>query len=629
MGKDSDFNDLAANKGLAPVKAKIDAVIDAEKGTPFGRYIVKPDAVYLQVEDKEGHIEENYFSTRLIPLGIARTSGGDNFTLIIELTDLDRKTKIWTLPQELVYRSGGDEARVQFVNLGGCFGPGTRERSQFTDLLKSFVRHPRNLPRIILADRTGWMNKGEHHAFVLPGETIGSIGKESIILSDPGDGAPDYSRNGSLNDWKEQIGRYCMGNSRLLFAVSLPLAAPLLSLTGSEGGGFNIVGRSGDGKTTALHVAASAAGLPSGQIKTCDNTANAFESTAAQHNDACLLLDELGQAQPEHIGQIVYKLAGGIGRGRADQHGNARERRQWNTLFLTTGETDLTTMMSSVGKKSFAGQELRLADIEADAGQNMGIFESLHDYSNPADLADYLKASAAKCNGNLLHEYLTKLVAEMNNPEQKTSRLQWITTIQNEFLAYAIPPAAAGQVHRVAKRFALAAVGGELATLYSLTGWDKGTAIDAALLCFNAWLQRRGTAGQGEVEQLLKQVEAFFERFGEARFQPMEGKSRGTPPPSRAGFRRAVHVGSNLDPDATVNEYFVLPTVFREELCCGFDPKWSAQVLVEKGLLQRGTNNDPYSVHWMPGLGKSKRMYHFPPQPEIEEPITKNTILPF
>jgi len=161
MAKNSDFNDLAAHKGLVPVKAKIDAVIDAEKGIPFGRYIVKPDAVYLQVEDKEGHIEEQYFSTRLAPLGIARTSDGDKFTLILELTDLDRKTKIWTLPQELVYRSGGDEARVQFVNLGGAFGPGTRERSQFTDLLKSFVRHPRNLPRIILADRTGWLIKGE------------------------------------------------------------------------------------------------------------------------------------------------------------------------------------------------------------------------------------------------------------------------------------------------------------------------------------------------------------------------------------------------------------------------------------------------------------------------------------
>lgn len=222
------------------------------------------------------------------------------------------------------------------------------------------------------------MSKSQHHAFVLTDETIGPSSKEQVILPDPGAGAPDYSISGTIEEWQEQIGKYCSGNSRLVFACSLSLAGPLLRLSGVEGGGFNIVGRSGDGKTTCLHVAASVAGPPDGQIKTCDNTANAFESTAAQHNDACLFLDELGQAHPEQIGQVVYKLAGGIGRGRADQNGNARERRQWRVLFLTTGETDLSTMLASAGKRSFTGQELRLADIEADAGQGMGIFETLH-----------------------------------------------------------------------------------------------------------------------------------------------------------------------------------------------------------------------------------------------------------
>lgn len=235
MAENTDFNDLAKVKGLAPVNQAINNAMDAAKGTPYGRYIVKPDGVYLQVEDKEGHIEETYFSTRLAPLGIARTSAGDQFSMILEMTDLDRKTKIWTLPQELVYRSGGDEARVQFVKLGGAFGPGTRERSQFTDLLKSFVRHPRNLPRITLADRTGWLIKGERHAFVLPDQTIGTLGEEQVILPDPGDGAPDYSTSGSIEDWKEQIGKNCIGNSRLAFAVSLALSAPLLQLLGGKG----------------------------------------------------------------------------------------------------------------------------------------------------------------------------------------------------------------------------------------------------------------------------------------------------------------------------------------------------------------------------------------------------------
>ena len=577
-------------------------------------YIVKPGGVFLIKEDKDGETEEHYFCTRLKPVGIARTARGDNFTLILELTDLDQKTKIWTLPQEIVYRSGGDEARVNFVGLGGAFGPNTRERSQFTDLLKSFVRNPRNLPRIILAERTGWLIKGDQRVFVLPSESLGAVGNEGVILPNPGDGAPNYSCNSSLSDWQEQIGRYSAGNSRLVFASSLPLAAPLMALTGGEGGGFNIVGRSGDGKTTALHIAASVSGPPSGLLKTCDNTANAFESTAAQHNDCALYLDELGQAHPEQIGQVVYKLASGIGRGRSDQYGNARERRQWRILFLTTGETDLATMTASVGKRSFTGQELRLADIEADAGEGMGIFEELHDFSSPADLADHLRNSASKVHGTVFREYLTKLVAELNDPVEKAGRVAWIAKQQEKFLILAVPPGASGQVHRVAKRFALVAVGGELATLYGLTGWRTDESLDSALVCFNAWLARRGTAGQGETEQLLAQVREFFERFGESRFSPMETKGR-QPVPSRAGFRKSVSKG--LDVDASWTEYFVLPSVFKKELCAGFDPTWAARVLVEKDLLAVGGDGKPQKNCRLPGMGQT-RCYHFPGQESVE-----------
>jgi uncharacterized protein (DUF927 family) len=615
MAKDSDFNDLAAKSGLALVKDKVNRVLNAKEGIPFGRFIVKADAVYLQVEDKEGHIEESYFSTRLAPIGIARTAEGDKFTLILELTDLDQKTKVWTLPQELIYRSGGDEARVQFVSLGGAFGPGTRERSQFTDLLKGFVRYPRNLDRIILADRTGWLVKGEQRAFVLPQETIGRIGKESVILPNPGEGAPDYRVTGTLEEWQEQIGRYCIGNSRLGFTTSLPLAAGLLSLFQGEGGGFNIVGRSGDGKTTALYVAASVAGPPEGQVKTCDSTANAFESTAVQHNDACLLMDELGQAHPEQIGQVVYKLAGGVGRGRADQYGNARDRRQWRILFLTTGETDLSTMISSTGKRSFAGQELRLADIEADAGKSMGIFENLHDMNTPAELADHLRAVSSQVHGAILHAYLVRLVEEMNDPTQRPQRLHWLKETQDQFMIYAVPPAASGQVNRVAKRFALVAAGGELATHYGLTGWAKGEAIDAVLICFNSWLQRRGTAGQGEAEQLLQQVAEFFERHGESRFSLIGTKSK-QPTLNRAGFRRVVTCG--MDTENHVYEYFVLPEIFKKELCNGFEPRWAAKVLVEKKLLRQGNDGKAQVLQRLPGKGPT-RCYHFPAAGLYEE----------
>jgi len=611
-----DFNDMAAERGLKAVKEAVKPVIDAAKGEPYGSYIVRHNGVYQQKTGDNDEIEESYLCTRLNPKGIARTADSNQFSLVLELTDLDGKVKIWTLPQEDIYRSGGDEARVQFVSMGGAFGPGTRERVAFVDFMKSICRHSSNLPRIILAERAGWLFKNDQYAYVQPDHTIGRIGKEDIVLPNPGDGAPDHAISGTLEEWQHQISAYCAGNTRLVFAVSLALAAPLLHPTGGEGGGgFNFVGTSSSGKTTALHAAASVAGSPEGHLKSCDNTGNAFESTAAQHSDGLLLLDELGQAHPEQIGQVVYKLAGGIGRGRADQSGNARGRRQWRILFLTSGETDLASMMAGAGRRSYTGQELRLADIEADAGAGKGIFEQCHGFENPADLADHLRDNARRHHGVVLNQYLQKLVAEMNTPTERAARLQWIADQEQAFIRQAVPPGASGQVHRVAKRFALVAAGGELGTLYGITGWNTGEAMSAALKCFDAWLSRRGTAGHGEVEQLLRQVSEFFERHGESRFTDMGSKIK-APTSNRAGFRRSVEDG--LNEDNRLTEYFVLPAVYRSELCHGFDPRWCSQVLIDQGLLAVGYDNKPQSAKRLPGMGTT-RCYHFPVQSETDK----------
>jgi len=584
MAENTDFNDLAAGAGLPAVKEAVKKAIAAEHGTPYGAFTVKKDGVYYTATPRNGEPEEIFFCSRLAPLGIARTGDGNHFALVLQLTDFDNRIKTWIISLELIQRAGGEEARAQFSRLGGAFGPGIRAKALFSDYLNSILRSARrNLPRVTLADRCGWIESGKHYAFVLPGETIGTLGKEEVILTGTGEELPDYSTAGTVSDWQNLIGCYCVQNSRLILAVSLPLAAPLLFHIGGEGGGFNFVGSSSIGKTTLHHVAASVAGAPGDFIKTCNSTSNAFEAVAALHNDAVLLLDELGEASAESIGGTVYKLAGGIGRGRADQHGNARARQQWRILFATTGETDLATMTKSTGKRTFVGQELRMCDIPADAGQGQGVFEEIHDFKTSAEFADSLRASAGRVYGALLREYLRRLVAEMNEPHQRTARLKWMHESRQSFIKSAVPPSASGQITRAAGRFALVAAGGELASEYGLTGWQSGTATAAAMTCFNAWLSRRGSLGQGEVEQLLRQVAAFFETHGEGRFTNMSSE-KPRPTPNRAGF----------------------------------DSTWAARVLVDQGLLQAGSDGKPQAPHRLPGMGL-RRCYHFPAQITPEE----------
>lgn len=443
------------------------------------------------------------------------------------------------------------------------------------------------------------------YAFVLPDATIGTTA-EKVILKQGAD-ATGFEVSGVLAEARRDVFAYCVGNSRLLLTTSTAFAAPLLGILNKEGGGFHFVGESSLGKTTLSYVGASVIGSPDSTIKPMNATANSFEGEAANCNDSVMFLDELGEAPPELIGGIVYKLAGGKGRGRADQHGNAKARNTWRILFITTGETDLETMMKTANRRTFAGQSLRLANIPADAGAGHGVYETLHDISSGAALSEHFRKATQKHHGTAFREYMTRLVNDLNTNESGLhDRLN--AYIKN-FLHDAVPPGADGQVYRVASRFALVAAGGELASFYGVTSWPEGDAAWGALTCFNAWLDQRGGIGQAEIAKLLEQVAAFFDRNGENCFVALDGDERANNRPvvDRYGFRRSVAVAAS---DETRTEYFVFPSRFRE-ICTGFDHRWAARQLAEHGVI-RGENGKNSISKQLPGMGKT-RFYHFFP----------------
>ena len=67
-------------------------------------------------------------------------------------------------------------------------------------------------------------------------------------------------------------------------------------------------------------------------------------------------------------------------------------------------------------------------------------------------------------------------------------------------------------------RFGVIAAAGEMATEWDILPWSAGEATQAAATCFMAWLAERGGIGAGEVHAGFRQVRAFFEAHGTARF---------------------------------------------------------------------------------------------------------------
>lgn len=308
---------------------------------------------------------------------------------------------------------------------------------------------------------------------------------------------------------------------------------------------------------------------------------------AALHNDGLLILDELSQIDPKEAGEAAYLLANGQGKNRAARNGTARQAASWRLLFLSAGEESLSALMARAGRKSSAGQEIRMAEIDADAGADLGALEDLHGCVSPAALVVALRDGASRYYGAVGAEWLRRIVGD---------RQELAAVLANgigQFTQQFVPTDAVGQVGRVGRRFGLVAVAGEIATQYGLTGWDQSEAIKGAGQCFRAWVKSFGGAGNREERELLAQVRGFLGQHGASRFEDMNG-AENQRVIDRAGFYRTNAEGTR--------EYFVLPIVFRREICVGFDSKFASKVLQNLGWLAPVSDRTTQKVR-LPGMG--------------------------
>jgi len=400
--------------------------------------------------------------------------------------------------------------------------------------------------------RLGW-----HGAvYVIPGQSIGETEAERVVFQNAHGLEPAFSVAGTTDSWRGSVARLAQGNSRVVFALSMSFAAPLADLVNEDSGGFHLRGTSSIGKSTSLNAAGSVWGIPKEYCRSWRATTNGLEGLATLHNDGALILDELKQLDPKVAGEAAYLLANGQDKTPATRNGSPRQAASWRLLFLSAGELSLAAHMAQIGRKATAGQEVRLAEIEADAGPGLGAFQTLHECARPKALADAIKDAVTPHNGAAGAAWLEIVVRD------RGKLADIIADGMRQFVGEHAPEGAEGQVLRVAGRFGLVAVAGELATHYGLTGWPEDESERAAKRCFSSWLESFGGIGTHEDRALLAQVRSFFETHGSIRFEDV-GATTEKRIINRTGFYRT---GS-----AWTREFMVFPEAFRRELCAGFD----------------------------------------------------------
>jgi putative DNA primase/helicase len=545
-----------------------------------------------------------------------RDAGGGEWGYLLEFADGDDAAKRWAMPASMLAADGA-EYRGILLSMGLQIASGLNAKNQ----LSIYIQTRQLDVRARCVDRVGW----NEDAYVFPDRTIGDRG-ERVLFQAAGGVVSQFRQSGSLEGWRENVARHCQGNSRLVFCMAAAFAGPLLHHAGIESGGFHLVGDSSSGKTTALRIAASVYGGKD-YTRTWRATSNALESTAAQHSDGLLILDEIGQVDPKEVGEVVYMLGNEAGKSRSTQTATSRKVQTWRLLFLSSGETSLSDHMSAGSKGARGGHDVRLARLRADAGKGFGLFDHLHDFANGAALAEFLNMQVKQHYGTAGFAFIEWLVARADRLTKGLHRR--VADLARELC----PADSHGQVSRVAARFALVGVAGELATAAGITGWTEGEARDAAQVCFKAWLADRGGAGNIEHVSIVRQVRNFMSLHGEARFVWVQRSLDDHRPNTmhRAGFKRMIkddgtainskmdyssafghEVPSMLDAESILVEYLVSPDIFRNEICKGFDHRAVSKLLSARGFLKVDAEGRADIKTRIPGMG-APRFYCIQP----------------
>jgi putative DNA primase/helicase len=559
-------------------------------------YLAANDKLYT-VTKKGDQSVETFVSSLIVVVATARDHASSNWGKVLRFEDQDGITKNLFVSSSDIATNGRAVVK-SLVNEGLQVSTDNR----MIDLLLNYLNlaPPIEPKRARCTDRTGW--HGTAYLFH-DNSTIGVTDGKVVYT-----GAPFGNHNatkGTVEAWRENVAALCKGNSLMILAVCIAFASVLLRLLKMESGGFHIFGESSTGKTTTLYVGASVHGDPEHVMGTWRTTANGAEGRAKKFNDALMIIDELHQSNPKEAGEAAYLLMNGKGKQRANVLGDAREVTEWKVNCLSSGEIAYEAFVQEGGKKTRAGQTVRMVDISADMGTGMGIFENIHGENDAHTFAEQVKKACFSNYGTPIRKFL----------EELTGNIDQLEKVYQEFKTLAIDdfvPAESGpQVKRVAEKFVIAALAGEIATNMGITGWEDGDACEAVSKTFTRWLNARGTTGQLEAENGVEQVKEFLLRHGLCRFAPIKKSPNGQfaleysdrQVPNLAGFR--------LKNDEEKYEFIVLATTYRDEICQGLNSSFVTKILVKRGYLQLDeSDGKPQARRRLPGMVQN-RVYHF------------------
>lgn len=219
-------------------------------------------------------------------------------------------------------------------------------------------------------DRLGWHDK--YTSFVTPNMVYfrdGSVmphapSKEMRAITKDA-----FHTEGTLERWHEALKFYAGdGNEAYRMFIYCAFGGMLLHMTGQKGLLVAASGDTGRGKTTLLEACASVWGVPDALLIGGGQdgaTLNALWTILATNHSIPMLWDDTTERDPQEMRKFMLHIS--TGKGKERMHGNTHDGRvaTWETMVLSSANTDDVHRVMSTGKDSDP-HLMRLLSIEFD-----------------------------------------------------------------------------------------------------------------------------------------------------------------------------------------------------------------------------------------------------------------------
>ena len=220
---------------------------------------------------------------------------------------------------------------------------------KYLDDLRSYmIGYAREMQRLyrrdLMVSRVGW--RDDFGAFV-HGTKLYKRDRVENCLTDMADRVRNaLISKGSLDGWKKIISFYNDPQfAPHQFALGTAFGSVLMPFTGISGGIINLVGQSGEGKSTVQKIVNSVWGHPLQLMLPAEeksSTYNAKVSFINQMNNLPICAEEITNASTEEVGLLAYSITQGSEKWRAGRDGMVKESLGgWCTTMLSSSNSSL------------------------------------------------------------------------------------------------------------------------------------------------------------------------------------------------------------------------------------------------------------------------------------------------